>query len=88
MENEKSVAEMNEVIAKVDAELKEGCEIGARDKATLKSLLKSASVEKEVKFFPCRREHSSKILHHFVRVKGVPQSKYSTNAQPYIFVIC
>ena len=62
MENEKTIAEINEVIAKVEAEIKPGCEIGARDKATLKSLLKNAGIEKAAKFVACKREHSSKIL--------------------------
>ncbi len=87
MENEKTIAEMNEVIARVEAELKPDCEIGARDKVTLRNLLKAAKVEKEVKFIPCKREHSAKILNHFVRVKGISQSRYSLNAQPFIFVV-
>lgn len=87
MENEKSVAEMNEVIARVEKDLKPDCEIGARDRVTLKNLLKAAKVDKEVKFFPCKREHSSKILNHFVRVKGMAQSRFSMNAQPFIFII-
>lgn len=88
MDNEKTIAEINEVISKVEAELKEGCEIGARDKTTLKSLLKSAKIDKDVKFFPCKREQSSKILAHFVRTKGIPQSRFSMNAQPFIFLLC
>ena len=87
MENEKTIAEMNEVIAKVEAELKPGCEIGARDRATLKSLLKAAKIDKETKFFPCKREQSAKILAHFVKSKGIPQSRFSMNAQPYIFIV-
>ena len=84
--DEKSIAEINEVIAKVETELKPGCEIGARDKATLKGLMKTVKDNKETKFFPCKREHSSKILHHFVKVKGIPQSRFSMNAQPHIFI--
>lgn len=87
MENEKAIAEINEVIAKVEAELKPVCEIGARDKTTLKSLLKAAKVNKEPKFFPCQREHSSKILAYFVKTKNVPQSRFSMNAQPHIFLL-
>ena len=87
MENEKTIAEINEVIAKVEAEIKPDCEIGARDKATLKSLLKNAGIEKAAKFVACKREHSSKVLAHFVKTKGIPQSKFSMNAQPYIFII-
>ena len=87
MDNEKSITEINELIAKIEAELKPGCEIGARDKTTLKSLLKAAKDNREPKFFPCQREHSSKILSHFVKTKNVPQSRFSMNAQPHIFLL-
>lgn len=87
MDNEKSIAEINEVIAQIEAELKPGCEIGARDKATLKSLLKAAKVTREVKFFPCQREYSSKIVAHFVKQKTIPQSRFNSHAQPHIFLL-
>lgn len=87
MENEKSIAEINEIIAKVEAELKPGCEIGARDKTTLKALLKTAKIEKKSKFFPCKREHAGKIVSHFVKMKNIPQSRFSMNSQPYIFLL-
>lgn len=87
MDNEKSIAEINEVITKVEPELKAGCEIGARDKVTLRNLLKAAKTANEVKFFPCKREHSAKILNHFVKVKGIQQSRFSLNAQPFIFIL-
>ena len=87
MHNEKTIAEINEVIGKIEEALEPGCEIGARDKMTLKGLLKAAKTDKKIKFFPCKRENSGKILHHFVKVKGIPQSKYSMNAQPGIFLL-
>ena len=87
MDNEKTVAEINEVIGKVEAALEPGCEIGARDKMTLKGLLKAGKVEKKIKFFPCKRENSAKIVWHFVKVKNIPQSKYSMNTQPGIFIL-
>ena len=87
MENEKTIAEINEVIAKVEAEIKPGCEIGARDKTTLKTLLKNAGIDKATKFDACKREHSSQVLAHFVKTKGIPQSRFSMNAQPHIFII-
>ena len=87
MDNEKSIAEINGVIAKVEAALEPDCEVGARDKATLKGLLKAGGVEKNLKFFPCKRENSAKIVHHFVKVKGLPQSRFSMNAQPGIFIL-
>lgn len=87
MDNEKTIAEINDVIGKIEAGMEPGCEIGARDKMTLKGLLKTANIDKKIKFFPCKRENSGKILSHFVKVKGVPQSKYSMNAQPGIFLL-
>lgn len=87
MDNEKTIAEINEVIAQVEAELKPGCEIGARDKATLKSLLKNAKITRDVKFFPCQREYSAKIVAHFVKQKKIPQSRFNSNAQPHVFLL-
>ena len=87
MDNEKSIAEINEVIAKVEEALEPKCEIGARDKMTLKGLVKAANIKKKAKFFPCKRENSAKIIHHFVKVKGIPQSRFSMNAQPNIFLL-
>jgi hypothetical protein len=87
MDNEKVIAEINNVISEVEAELEPGCEIGARDKATLKSLLKVGKVEKKVKFFSCKRENSAKVIRHFVKVTGLPQSRFSMNAQPNIFIL-
>lgn len=88
MDKGKSVVEINQVIAKIEAELKEGCEVGARDKATLKSLLKTAGINKEAKFFACQREHSARIVSYFVKEKKIPQSRFSMNAQPNIFLLC
>ena len=88
MDNEKTIAEINEVIAKVESGLEPGCEIGAQDKMTLKGLLRANNVDRDIKFFPCKRENSAKIVAHFVRVKGIPQSRFSINAQPGIFILC
>jgi hypothetical protein len=87
MDNEKTITEINEVIASIEEALEPGCEIGARDKVTLKGLLKAGQVDKKTKFFSCKRENSAKVLAHFVRVKNIPQSKYSMNAQPHIFIL-
>ncbi|MEX2230849.1 MAG: hypothetical protein WD824_01715 [Cyclobacteriaceae bacterium] len=87
MDNEKSIAEINEVISKVEEALEPKCEIGARDKMTLKGLLKAGNFNKKTKFFPCKRENSAKIITHFVKVKGIPQSRFSMNAQPNIFIL-
>lgn len=85
--NEKEIAEINKIIAEIEEGLEPNCEIGARDRSTLKALMKTANADKKTKFFNCKRENSSKILTHFVKVKGIPQSKYSANAQPNIFII-
>ena len=87
MDNEKTIEEINEVISKIEPELEPECEIGARDKMTLKGLLKATSSKKKMKYFPCKRENSAKILAHFVRVKEIPQSRFSMNAQPGIFIL-
>jgi len=87
MDNEKSIAEINEVIEKVEAALEPKCEIGARDKMTLKGLLKAGNIKKKMKFFPCKRESSAKVVTHFVKVKGIPQSRFSMSAQPGIFIL-
>lgn len=84
----KSINEINEVISAIEKELKPGCEIGARDRSTLQGLLKANKIEKKAKFFACRREHSDKIVLHFVKHKNVTQSKFHVKAQTYIFVVC
>lgn len=87
MDNEKSIAEINELISKIEAALEPGCEIGARDKVTLKGLLKAGKTDKKIQFFPCKRENSAKVIAHFVKGKGIPQSRFSMNAQPDIFLL-
>jgi hypothetical protein len=87
MDKEKSIAEINELISQIEGALEPNCEIGARDKRTLKGLLKASNNNKKVKFFPCKRENSAKVITHFVKGKGIPQSKFSMNAQPDIFIL-
>ena len=87
MKDEKTIAEINKVIAEVESALEPGCEIGARDKATIKTLLKTANVDKKTKFFSCKRENSAKVINYFVREKGIAQSRFSMNAQPNIFIL-
>lgn len=90
--NEKEVREINALIEKIDKALgelkKSKPEIGARDRGTLQSLLRSSKIEPtKISFFPCRREHSSTIVSHFVTEKNIPKSKFSLNAQEYIFIL-
>ncbi|HEX8040757.1 MAG TPA: hypothetical protein VF490_16480 [Chryseosolibacter sp.] len=87
MENEKTIREVNELIAKIEPELEKNCEIGARDKMTLKALLKNEKSNRKLKYFPCKRENSASVVTHFVKIKGIPQSRFSTNAQPGIFIL-
>lgn len=87
MNNEKSIAEINELIGKIEAALEPDCEIGARDKTTLKGLLKAGKIDKKIKSFSCKRENSAKVITHFIKEKGIPQSRFSMNAQPNIFLL-
>jgi hypothetical protein len=83
----KSIIEINKVIEQVEKALVPGCEIGARDRETLRALLKASSPEKKTKFFACRRENSNDVVTHFVKTKGLAKSKFSLQSQPYIFIV-
>lgn len=87
MNNEQSVKEINEIIKTIEAALKPGCEIGARDNATLTSLLNTNKVDRKAKFFKCKRDQSEKILNYFVKQKGIPKNKFSANLQQYIYIL-
>jgi hypothetical protein len=87
MANEKSIGEINELISKIEAALEPNAEIGARDKTTLRALLKAGNINRKAKFFTCKRENSARVLSYFVKEKGIPQSKFSMNAQPDIFIV-
>lgn len=87
MENEKTIKEINALIARIEPELENDCEIGARDNATLKILLRNSKIDKKLKYFPCKRENAANVVTHFVKVKGIRQSRFSMNAQPGIFIL-
>ena len=87
MDKDKDIGEINELISKIEAALEPNCEIGARDKMTLRSLLKASNNTQKTKFFSCKRENSAKIITYFVKEKEIPQSKFSMNAQPNIFIL-
>ena len=87
MDNEKTIAEINELIGEIEKALEPKCEIGAREKVTLKNLLRANKDKKKVKFFSCQRENSAKILTYFVKEKGIPQNRFSMNTQPHIFIL-
>jgi hypothetical protein len=87
MSKDQSVEVINEVIAKIEKALVAGCEIGAGDRGTLASVLKANKVTKKTKFFDCQRDHSAKIVDHFVKTKGIPQSKFNMKAQASVFLL-
>jgi hypothetical protein len=84
---QKQVEEINAVIEKIEKELKPNCEIGAREKVLLRTILKTNKIEKTVKFFPCKREYSDTIVSHFVNEKGVIKNKFSSMAQAFVFLL-
>jgi hypothetical protein len=85
--NQQTIDEINATIKEIEGALKPGCEIGARDKATVLRLLQTTDAKKDRKFFKCRREHSDKILKYFVKDKGIPQHKFSSKLQEYIYIV-
>jgi len=86
MKQGKSITEINDLIKQIEKVLEPDCEIGARDRETLRALLKASNMEKKTKFFACRREDSNEIVTHFTKTKGIAKSKFSLNAQPFVFV--
>lgn len=90
--NDHQVKEINEVIASITTTLEKikskKCEIGARDKATLKAILHASKVEPvSLTFFKCKREYSDTIITHFMNEKKLPKSRFSATAQESIFII-
>ena len=87
MSKDQSVEVINELIEKIEKALAPGCEIGAADRGTLGSVLKANKITKKTKFFDCQRDHSAKVVDHFVKTKGIPQSKFNMKAQSSIFLL-
>jgi|GEM_PF-633031 len=87
MNNPQEVKEMNEVISQIQKVLQPDAEIGIQDKTTLNHLLHTNRIDKKVKFFPCKRHLSEKVVKHFVHVKGVLRNKFSSNMKEFIYVI-
>jgi hypothetical protein len=81
------VKEINRVIEQIEKSVKPGSEIGAREKTILVNLLSANSIAKKPIFFACKREYSDTIVSHFQKTKGLPRNKFSSNAQPFIFII-
>jgi hypothetical protein len=81
------IEEINTVIEQIEKEIKPNCEIGAREKVLLRTILKTNKVERAVKFFPCKREYSDTIVSHFVNEKGMTKNKFSSMTQAFIFLL-
>jgi hypothetical protein len=61
--------------------------VGARDKATLTSLLVAGKSTQKPVFFKCRREYSEAIVNHFVKEKNLVKNRYHQASQANVFVI-
>jgi hypothetical protein len=85
--NPKQVEEINAIIKSVEAELKPGMEIGAKERASLASLLLVNKIEKRPKHFKCKAEYSDAIIAYFVKDKGLPKNRFSGNTQTSIYII-
>jgi hypothetical protein len=81
------IKEINTIIEQIEKEIKPNCEIGAREKILLRTILKTNKVDKTIKFFPCKREYSDTIVAHFVNEKGVTKNKFSSMGQAFVFLL-
>ena len=81
------VDEVNEIIAKIQKEIKPKCEIGAQSKPILKSLLAANKVKKKVVFFKAKREYSDEIVNYFVNEKKIARNKFHMNAKEDIYLL-
>jgi hypothetical protein len=85
--NAKEIGEINDIIAEIDKVIKPKSEIGARDKATVLTLLASAKVTKKPIFFKTRKEYSDAIVGHFVKEKSISRNRYHMSTQGHIFIL-
>jgi hypothetical protein len=85
--SQKQVEEINAIIKAIESEIKPKMEIGAKDRVVLAGLLQANKIKKAPKFFKCKREYSDAIVSHFVKEKGLPRSRFSSNLQTSIFLI-
>lgn len=85
--NQQQITEVNEIIEKIQKEVKAKCEIGAQSKVILRSLLAANKIKKKVKFFDVKREYSDTIVNYFVNEKGVAKSRFSMNAKESVFLL-
>ena len=85
--NPKQVEEINAIIKSVEAELKPGMEVGAKERTSLASLLQVNKIEKRPKHFKCKAEYSDAIVNYFVKEKGLSKNRFSGNTQTSIYII-
>ncbi len=83
----RQVIEVNETIAEIEKVITPKSEIGAREKASLHTLLSSNKIEKKPVFFKAKREYSDTIVGYFVKEKGLTKSRFHMNNQALIFVL-
>jgi hypothetical protein len=81
------IEEINAIIKAIESELKPKMEIGAKDPVILAGLLRANKIKKVPKSFKCKREYSETIVSYFVKEKGVPRNKFSSNLQTAVFII-
>ena len=81
------VKEINSLIADIEKTTTPTCEVGARDKSILASILKVNKETRKTHFFACKREYSDAIVTHFVKEKGMKKSRFHMNNQSSVFVL-
>ena len=81
------ITEINEIISRIEKAMTPKAEIGACDKATLNSLLKTIKVNGKPAFFACKREYSEIIINHFVKEKGLVKNRFHRNNQQEVFLL-
>jgi len=81
------VTEVNALIAEIEKVAKPKSEIGAREKASLTSLLAASKIDKKPVFFKTKREFADTVVAHFVKEKGLAKSRFHMNGQALIFVL-
>ena len=85
--SQKQVEEINAIIKEIEPAIKPKMEIGAKDRAVLAGLLQANKIKKAPKQFKCKREYSDAIVSYFVKEKGMPRSRFSSNLQTSIFLL-
>lgn len=85
--NSQQIKEINTLIAEIEKAIAPTCEVGARDKSILSSILKLNRETRKVQFFTCKREYSDAIVTHFVKEKSVKKSRFHMNNQASVFVL-